>query len=242
MKKVLVACPIADLKAYCLDEWIQNVSSFTYPEFDVLLVDNSEDRLFYTDIKERYANVSNLKIIRVNPSHFDEFKIALAHSHELCRKHAVDNGYDYLLHLESDVFPPTNIIERLLDSGKKAIGALYHIELGGESKLMVQKIEDFGDAHRETYNLDEADLHFVDGEVKQVFSCGLGCLLLHNTILSEMHFRCDHNSPVHPDSYFFADLDAKRIPVFVDTSIYCEHKNQPTCRVECCLVGLGHPF
>jgi hypothetical protein len=73
--------------------------------------------------------------------------------------------------------------------------------------------------------------YFVDGDVKKVFSCGLGCVLIHRSVLKEVVFRYEEGSPVHPDSFFYADLDAKKIPVYVDTSIYCKHDNQTMVRI-----------
>jgi GT2 family glycosyltransferase len=227
MKKILVACPVADVKGYCFDEWIIKANNLTYENKDIFVVDNSENREYYDSIKSKYENVS---FARVNPKQYPSFKSALAKSHDTIREKVLKDDYDYLLHLESDVFPPIDIIERLIEHKKKIVGALYHIELGEQSKLMVQELESFGIEHRETFNLDETDLSFVDGKVKRVFSCGLGCILIHRSILEEVEFRYEEGSPVHPDSFFFADINQKGFPVYVDTDIYCEHYNIPLKR------------
>lgn len=233
MKKVLIASPTADIKDYCFEDWMKNVANFTYENRELFLCDNSVTRDYFVNIKKRYEHLGNLfNVGRVTPSQFDlSYKHILAKSHDRCRIYALENGFDYLLHLETDIFPPADIIERLIDAKQKVIGALYHIEVGERSKLMIQQIEDFGNELRETYNLDEADISFVDGEVKRVFSCGLGCVLIHRSVLEQVQFRYEEGSPVHPDSFYFADLDAKHIPVYVDTSIYCNHNNQTMVRV-----------
>lgn len=231
MKKILIACPTANIKDYCLNDWMENISKFDYPNLDILLVDNSEFRDYYIELKNRFGNLPNFKVERVTPQQYPDFKYALAQSHDVCRKRALEGGYDYLLHLESDIFPPSDVIKRLLDSKKKVVGAMYHIELGERSTLMIQKLEDFGEVHRETYNLEETDLFFVDGEVKRVFSCGLGCVLIHKSVLNQVDFRTEKDTPVHPDSFFYADLDSKGIHAFVDTSLYCEHRNHSLLRV-----------
>jgi hypothetical protein len=233
MKKVLISSPTADVKDYCFDSWIKNVSNFTYENSEIFICDNSITRDYFIELKKRYSHLGErFNVARVTPSQFNlSYKHILAKSHDKCRVYALENDFDYLLHLETDVFPPIDVIERLLDAKQKVIGALYHIELGGRSTLMIQQIEDFGDELRETYNLDETDISFVDGEVKKVFSCGLGCVLIHRSVLEEVNFRYEEGSPVHPDSFYFADLDAKRIPVYVDTSIYCKHDNQTLLRV-----------
>jgi cellulose synthase/poly-beta-1,6-N-acetylglucosamine synthase-like glycosyltransferase len=232
MRKILVACPTADVKDYCFNEWVDNVKSFTYPNYDIYVCDNSVERQYYADKKKELETEDEFfRMGRVNPLIYPDFKYALAKSHDNCRTMALKGDYDYLLHLESDVFPPVNVIERLLDARKKVVGAMYHIELGEKSTLMIQHLEEFGEAKRETYNLGETDLDFVDGSVKKVFSCGLGCVLIHKSVLKEVPFRYEEGAPVHPDSFFFADLDMKDISAYVDTSIYCEHKNQSTIRI-----------
>jgi hypothetical protein len=233
MKKILIASPTAVLKDYCFDEWMKNVTNFTYPNTELYLCDNSSDREYFNDIKKRYKHLNDFfNVGRVTPSQYDlSYKHILAKSHERCRKYALENNFDYMLHLETDIFPPIDVIERLLEAKREVIGALYHIELGERSTLMIQQIEEFGDAHRETFNLEESDLEFVDGEVKRVFSCGLGCTLIHKSVLKQVSFRYEEGSPVHPDSFYFADLNIKNIPVFVDTSIYCKHDNHTLLRV-----------
>jgi hypothetical protein len=233
MKKVLISSPTADVKDYCFDNWMKNVCNFTYENSEIFICDNSVTRDYFIELKKRYAHLGDkFNLSRVTPSQFDlSYKHILAKSHDKCRMYAIENDFDYLLHLETDIFPPIDVIERLLDSNKKVVGAMYHIELGERSTLMIQQIEEFGNELRETYNLDESDISFVDGEVKRVFSCGLGCVLIHRSVLEQVEFRYQDGSPVHPDSFYYADLDAKKIPVFVDTSIYCKHENQTLLRV-----------
>jgi hypothetical protein len=236
MKKILIASPTADVKDYCFDKWMENVSKFTYENCELFICDNSSQRDYYVSLKNKYKDFPiKFNIGRVNPSQYDKFNLTfksiLAKSHDRCRQYALENDFDYLLHLETDIFPPADVIERLLDAKQKIVGAMYHIEVGERSSLMVQQREDFGNDLRETYNLDEFDLNFVDGEVKRVFSCGLGCVLIHRSILKKVVFRYEEGSPVHPDSFYYADLDLQQIPVYVDTSIYCHHENQTMVRI-----------
>lgn len=227
MIKILVASPTADVKSYCSDRWMDVATNLTYPNYDLYLCDNSSNRDYYAELKEKYKD--DLMIERISTTHSSSVKESMAKSHEKCREKALRDNYDYLLHLETDVFPPLDVIERLLQTKKKVVGALYHIELGEESKLMVQQIEATG-RNRETFNLDLSDLEFVDGTVKRVFSCGLGCVLIHKSVLQRVNFRYEKGAVVHPDSFFYGDLHKLNIPVFVDTSIYCKHDNMPLSR------------
>jgi hypothetical protein len=226
--KILVACPTADVKAYCFEDWVNRAKNLTYPNYDIYMCDNSDKRDFYSESKSKYEGIITME--RISTTHSKSVPQVMAKSHEKCRLQALKGGYDFLLHLESDIFPPLDIIEKLMAHKKKIVGALYHIESGDESKLMIQQIENFGNAHRQTFNLDETDLDFVDGELKQVHSCGLGCTLIHRSILEKYPFRYEEGAPVHPDSFFFGDLDSYREKVFVDTSILCEHENKSLTR------------
>lgn len=228
-KKVLVAAPTGELKDYAFKRWVENVKKFTYPNYDVHIVDNSENRNYMNKVRMLYGDF--LSVERVSPIQYPNFKHALAKSHDKCSEKVLNDGYDYLLHLESDVFPPIDVIERLMEHNKRIIGALYHIELGEQSKLMIQEIEGFGSVHRETFNLDETDISFVDGTVKKVFSCGLGCVLIHRSLLEKVEFRFEGDGSVHPDSIFYGDVNQLGQSVYVDTSIYCEHDNKSMIRV-----------
>ena len=42
--KVLISSPTASAKNYCFDKFILNISKFTYPNFEVVLFDNTLDK------------------------------------------------------------------------------------------------------------------------------------------------------------------------------------------------------
>lgn len=226
MKKVLVCCPTADVKSYCFSEWVNNVQNLTYGNYNIHVVDNSDDRDFF----DKWKTI--IPMSRVSPSNVKSLKQLMALSHEECRKIAIKENYEWMLHWESDILNvPLDIIETLLSKKKKVIGCLYHIEVGNESHLMIQNIENFGDEIRETYNLDIQDISFVDGSVKKVFSCGLGCTLIHRSVFEKVGFRYEEGANVHPDSFFFADLNSIHQEVYVDSSIYLKHDNHTLLRV-----------
>ena len=39
--KVLVSFPTSDKKDYCVDDFIKQIKNFTYPLYDIFVVDNS---------------------------------------------------------------------------------------------------------------------------------------------------------------------------------------------------------
>lgn len=218
-RRVLIGTPHSDKKNYCIEDYINRVKSFTYPFYDVLIVDNSDTRKNYKRfIKEGF------KAIYVKPKHHSIQKI-LAESHEAIRKYAIANNYDYLLHLESDLIPPPDVIQRLMIHNRPIVSGMYMINFGSDSHLMAQDIESFGEL-RETINKQNgSDLILVDGKLKPVFHCGLGCVLISKRILKDIEFRHEVGIGMHPDGFFALDTDAMGIQKYIDTSVLCEHNN-----------------
>jgi len=217
--RVLIGTPHSDIKNYCIEDYIARVKALTYPYYDVLIVDNSESRKNY----KRFLK-EGLKAIYIKPKKKSINNI-LAESHEAIRQYALLNKYDYLLHLESDLIPPPDVIERLMIHNLPIVSAMYMINFGTDSHLMSQKIEGFGEL-RETINVkDGSDLLMVDGTLKKSFACGLGCILIHKNILNKFEFRYEKGINLAPDSLFSLDTDGMGIPKFIDTSILCIHNN-----------------
>jgi hypothetical protein len=216
--KVLVGTPTSDKKAYCQDDFISNIKSFSYPHKS-LIVDNSADRKNHKEIIKEGINSIHIKPNN-KPVH-----AVLAESHEEIRKYALRNNFDYLLHLESDVFPPSDIIQRLLIHNLPIVSAMYMIDFGKESHLMAQEMEGLGEI-RETRNLKNGqDLLFINSGLKQIFHCGLGCVLISREVLEKIEFRWEKGATIHPDGFFAFDTDQLGYNKFIDTSILCRHEN-----------------
>lgn len=49
--KILVGTPIYEGMAYCFKEFIEEISKIDYPNYDVLLVDNSRTQTFFNELK-----------------------------------------------------------------------------------------------------------------------------------------------------------------------------------------------
>lgn len=218
--KVLVCTPHNVVKNYCFDEWLARVTNLTYPNYDILIADNSPDNKNKKRIVKMGINAIYIKPKRkVNQKY-------IAESQEALRVHALLHKYDFILFIESDIFPPHDIIERLLAHRKKVVSASYFINFGEESHLMLQNIEKDGGAVKHTMNIDSGyDINIVDGEVHEVYACGLGCTLIHKSVLEQIRFRWEEGAPSHADTIFAADLKQLKIKQYLDTSIICEHKN-----------------
>ena len=221
--KILIGAPTADLKNYCAKEWVENTKSILYPNsVDIFLADNSEDP----------KNVKFLKSLGVDAERV-EFKKKdsiikrITKSHNLVRKKALEGGYDFLLHLETDIFPPPEVLLSLLSHRKSVIGISYDIfDMHDREPVMLQLEEDndgepSGAIIRGKYNYNA-----YDGTLKQAWANGVGCTLIHRNVLEKVKFRFDKDRDGFCDSWFAYDIRELGIPMYVDTSMYAYHKNK----------------
>jgi len=236
-KKVLVSCPTAAAKNYCFEEWIDNVLSFTYPNFEVRLFDNTDDKGANANylneyVNSRYGNIND-KFLAINSLVKHDVKsnsiiAKMCLSHNDCRMYALTNDFDFMLHLESDVFPPKDVIERLIFHQKNVIGGLYYIDEGRYRMAMVMERIELAENNITTFHsaYHGGEIRLLDGNIHPVAQIGLGCVLISKKAMERLPFRYVPNRNFHPDTYFSEDCDAQRIPIHLDTSIVCRHENK----------------
>jgi hypothetical protein len=220
--KVLIAAPQHDSKKYCWDIWKERVKNLTYPNYDVYIAENSETDDFAKEIKEEGFYVERVG------QNIESVLDRTTKAHEACRQYAVTYGYDFMLHLETDVIPPFDVIERLLASKKKVISATYDIHHGKMRQAMIQTSEPldrFHGAYRCVPFIEHEEPLFFDGTVKQVYHAGIGCILISRYVFEKIKFRVDLKDIFHADTWFANDCFHRDIPIFVDTTIQCKHHN-----------------
>ena len=224
--KVLVGCPTYKGKDYCVDEWLNYIKNLKYTNYDILIVDNTADDGTHAKwLTDKYG----VEVIH----HFKKetsLNALMAECNEILRKRVIDEGYDYLMSIESDVFPPKNIIPRLMNQQHGVVSGMYEIGYRNWKYPLIQIVEPKLNTEGRIGNVrqlwwDEI-LNFIDGETKQVHGCGIGCTLIHVEILKKIKFRVDPENSIHADSFFYMDLwNLFQYPVYVDTSIMCRHDN-----------------
>jgi hypothetical protein len=137
-------------------------------------------------------------------------------------------NYDYLLHLETDLFPPNDIIEQLMFHQVPIVSALYYVDNGIYRKPMIQRKVKLAPRFLTSKNfMANEDLCFCDGTVKKVAHAGIGCILIHRSVFEKVQFRHIDGVNNHPDTYFAEDCAQNKIPIHLDTSIVVEHENSP---------------
>ena len=151
----------------------------------------------------------------------------LAKSHNQIREFFLNNNYDYLFHIESDVIPPHDVIERLLFHKKAVTCGTYFHGLGPSSwVLSFEKERRFKYVHIPSKTDHRgSDIFKCNGRLREVYNPGLGCALIHKSVLKKIPFRFVPGMALPPDGLFFDDLIRNMIRVWQDTSILCDHYN-----------------
>ena len=230
--KVLIGTLFSDVKDYCIKEWFKNVCSFTYPSFDVCLVDNSKNKKYHKKIfkyfseHKKKSNIRKLTILHAPRTH-KKSEIFMAFSANQLRKHFLQNNYDVLVNLESDVFPKVDIIEHLLSYNKLSIGATY---FSGEKRRSYPMIIELIISNNEE-TLSYGNLPYINGfynmgdtfEPMPCFGQGLGICLFHRSVIEKVPFRSVEST--FYDSLFYCDLYTQGINNYL-VPIICKHENQ----------------
>tara|TARA_R110001599_G_scaffold5726_3_gene28507 strand:- start:10011 stop:10718 length:708 start_codon:yes stop_codon:yes gene_type:complete len=220
--KILVAAPQASVKNYCFLDWYLNIKQFSYPDnsIDIFLADNSD-----TDENAKLIESFGVKVKYI-PKKGRGIIEVMAECHQACLDYAKDNDYDYILHLETDIFPKHNILMELMSHNKSVACGLYNIFDGAYREPMIRLIEPKNDGYMRAYGLKNDQANYIDGSLIEVYSGALGCCLIRKDIFDKIKFRSVEGVEQHPDTWFAQDAYEKQIPIYVDTKALCEHRSK----------------
>jgi hypothetical protein len=220
--KILLAAPTSKLKDYCFQRWVKHIKSLTYP-MDVLIVDNTPDGGKYA----KSVVAKHFKVIHIEKNPGEDIYHLICRSQNILRNYFLKNGYDYFFSLESDQFPPVNVLEYLLSKDKLVMSLPYYNFTSFQSRILQQEIEDFGMTRfLKTMNPDKAFLQW-DGTVKPKLNHGIGCMLIARPVLERIKFRIsdDNYSEASTDIFFHLDLEKQGIKSWVSENYFSYHEN-----------------
>lgn len=255
--KVLVCCPTYDGKDYALKEYMSAITGFDYPNYDIVLSDNSARRRgpFFKRLDSYPKGNAGVKqILSARRSKTTRESITKSRNQllDFFRK----GGYEFMMSVEFDLMPPPSIIKDLLQYGVPVITALYEIgydhkpshlddvgkyplihmavregvktaEGGTFMNLECPHCKEMVHVKNRTRQLTREELDsFIDGGVKRVHGCGMGCTLISATALAVIEkFRFDLQYLYHDDTYFYLDLWNQEVPVYIHTGFNITHDN-----------------
>lgn len=227
--RVLLAAPTSKFKDYCFEDWAKMVRNLSYPNLDIILVDNSEDETYYHKILE-----AGLLCFRVPPKgHVSHY---ITQCQNIIREYFLAGGYDFLFSLETDVFVPQNIVEYLVGYQAPVINVSYLVTQDGKDTMCMQGMTRAGKANRVKLMTFGEAFDIYDGEIKEINQCGhddfrmlgtgIGCTMIRRDVMEEIGFRVDSKKglAVFSDTYFHVDLQQNQISNLIDTSLVVEHR------------------
>lgn len=219
--KVLVAVPTYEGKDYAFEKLSKSIMSFTYPNFEWIIIDNSESINYFLKLKRRgFKNTHRVP-------RGENSRQALCNAQNFARDKMLNEGFDYLLFVESDLFPPPDTIQRLIAHNVPVVGVFYLLGTAEIKRPCIFIKEYKHDALTMGTRLigkEELKEHYMKG-LKRVHGTGLGTTLIRRDIMQKYCFWHDERfSNKHSDVYFYMQLDNDAVPVYVDTDLIVEHQ------------------
>jgi glycosyltransferase involved in cell wall biosynthesis len=245
LPKVLVACPTYSGMSYCLEKFIERIKNLNYPNYDILLIDNSEDDDYFNKISsiDKIAVLKD-KTIEKNP------RKKIVDSRNKIIDYALQNKYDYILMMDQDVIPPKEIITELLKDNQNLVSGLYFNYFTSSGKIKILPVawacitpEEFEEIKKKvklpSLIKSNTDLrrHLTPEEVEsnrtiEVLIPSAGCLLIKKEVFERVRYNLlnlqelgftDNTIKTTDDIGFILDAEKNGFRSYCNTRIKCEH-------------------
>lgn len=232
LPKILVGCPTHQYKADSLQAFFEGIQSQTYPNFDVVLEDNSPTTHYADKLKllakqwEATHPGHTFRVIYSGET-TPKARARLVHGRNLIRDMVLKENYDYFLSLEQDVVPPSDIIERLLQRQQSFVSGVYwnkETTTEGQQKLAVMAGIYLNEEEKKKKLVRSIGLmQLLPSRLIEVAYTGLGCALISRSLLEKIPFRYDETQRACDDVYFCLDAEALGEKIYLDSSVWCAH-------------------
>ncbi|MFW9872070.1 MAG: glycosyltransferase family 2 protein [Candidatus Thorarchaeota archaeon] len=210
--KIFVGICTYEGKNYILERFVERVKSFTYPNLEILFIDNSETDDYMNKIKSLGMNCIKSK--------WDErSKIRLTNAQNLMRKKFLESDCTHIFILEQDLIPPKDIIEQLLSHDKEVVGGWYYITnhprpcLSREWTLVDMKF----------FPQIPVMTDMAKERLMKCFLGSFGCSLIKRKVIEEIKFKSYVGFVHHADTWFYFDCEKKGFEVWTDTDLLIPH-------------------
>ncbi|MBR9706457.1 hypothetical protein GOV14_05455 [Candidatus Pacearchaeota archaeon] len=241
-KKVLIATPTYDGMKYCDNRFFDAIKSLTYPNHDILVVENSKNSNYFNKLSKD----PDLNVLRYEPKGDEKNMQKLINCRNLILDYALKNDYDYILMLDSDVKVPKDIIEKLLASDKDIISGIYfnYFTMSGKNQILPVAWKALTESEfeniKQTINLPDfvksnEDLrrHLTKKEVDsndvlEVIFPSAGCMLIKKNVFARINYSLVdtskyNNMSTTDEIHFLIKVKEAGLKLYCDTSIKCEH-------------------
>ncbi|MBU0461105.1 MAG: glycosyltransferase family 2 protein [Nanoarchaeota archaeon] len=221
--RVLVGCPTYKKQEYCLSQLVEALSSLTYPELDILFVDNSEGNEYLERLKK--IKIPNRKVEVIKDTYSDIRISRIISSRNIVRDHFLKGNYDYLFFLDTDIIPPKDAIEQLIRADTDIASGVYLCRQKIEGEHHVQPV--IYKPHGEDSVMTVTKEEVIPNKLMAIAVCGMGCCLIRRTVLAEIKFRPFSQSKTGgEDVAFCTDARQKGLKIIANTEVKCEHMGE----------------
>jgi len=242
--KVLVGTVTYEGKDYIQKEHEQAIQDIKYPNTSRLVVDNSRGTSYVETLRRRGVNAVTVE--RGSNSHE-----AICNGYQRLWDHVLDNDFDYLLTVESDLLPQPDDLDRLMMHDRPIVGSWYYLGRKNQnaayqpcimvdthdgagkigSKMLGAIHKDNGERVLDVGKVNE----WKNSGLRECHGCGFGCTLIHRSIIEaipKLDYVKTDEVEKHTDTWFYYQLRNNGISVFVDTDRVVEHHPSDWNKVE----------
>jgi len=224
--KVLIGAPCSIAHDYIIDRYLDNVKKFTYPNFDLVLVDTSP---------EVWDKLNSVKTLRLEP--FKNIFETLAKARNMLIDYMLKGDYDYFFMLDTDTIPPVDSIERLMSYDKDLVGFLNYCGRAGKKRPIVLNSGHF--VHNGKRGLDWMRIDDVDKikELTKVWATSVGSLLVKRKVFEAgVKFRNAPLLSVGEDIWFMIGANSAGFEFWLDPyTVIHDSRMKPHLSKEHCI-------
>lgn len=252
--KILVGAPVCGHYEFCIDRYLDALKNLDYPNYEVLLVDNTENDGFFEKLKG-FVKDTKINVIRAGNEE-PSIKMKMVIGRNLLREKALKEGFDYFFNLDQDVIPPLDVLKRLIVHNKDIVTGIYHSNVAINGKIeampvayvyfsddeikrmkMMSKdeIKEFSfDLYKAFENngwdFNEVYKQLSNKEIEgrdliEIKMCGTGCIFISRKAIEEIPFRYNQQQ-AFDDVVFCKEAITKGLKIYADCSIICRHLNR----------------
>lgn len=219
MPKILIGVVTYGKHRYCLDEFLTCLQRQTV-KADVLFVVNNGESAYATLIRSKGWNA--VEDPKPATTRIDK----ILNGRKYIREHALKNGYDHLLFLDSDIMIHPRALDALLKTEGDVVAGVYlnAFKLDGKTVIAPVLFKDLGNGECLLYTYEGA----APQKVMEIGAAGFGCTLISRKVLEAVDLRTFGNSQSGgEDMAFFVDARAKGFKTVANTFVKCLHMPYP---------------
>lgn len=240
--RVLIGIVTCKFKEYCEDEFLKQLGSIPYPDYDVVIVDNSYDDRTSELAGKVKPHCNGHSIDALSDVWCADVKARIMTSYNKIRDCFLRGDYEFLLIIESDIFiKDWDFLRRWAKYDLPVVAGVYPLytilsKLSEEQKKEVPRDTDgrpfvWSNSFRRGHFAQGrfwgrfwTDKEMHHGLVKlgmDTSGVSMGLILFHRDVMRHIAFKYGSTTP---DGFLKTDFDFHRIDSYADTDLEIEHR------------------